>query len=157
MSHRAPCAYAALVGIRAIRHAAISTPDLDRAITFWAQLGFSVTRQWEWPSGTAVVDELIGIPDSAARAALLSGLGTELELFEFTEPSQPTAADPRPVHHHGYTHLCFEVDAIDRDVTRLRAAGMSFTGDPIEDSAGQRMIYGRDPDGNMIELIEPPK
>jgi glyoxylase I family protein len=150
-------AYAVLVGIRGIRHAAISTPDLDRAIVFWGHLGFSVTREWEWQTGVEVIDALIDTPDSAARAALLEGLGTELELFEFAAPPQPSAtSEPRPVHHHGYTHLCFEVDAIDVDIDRLASVGMTFWGPPIEDRGGQQMIYGRDPDGNVIELVQPP-
>ena len=42
------------------------------------------------------------------------------------------------------------------DAVPLAQAGMEFWSDPLTDSAGRRMIYGRDPDGNVVELIQPP-
>jgi len=37
-------------------------------------------------------------------------------------------------------------------VARLSLAGMTFWTEVITESAGARLIYGRDPDGNVIEL-----
>jgi len=139
--------------IRAMKHVAISTGDLDRAVDFWAALGFVETRRWDWPAGVEVINTLVGLPDSAARAALLEGPGTGLEIFEFVVPAP--GADTRSVHRPGYTHVCFEVDDLDDEIDRLAAAGMTFWAGPAEDRAGQRMVYGHDPDGNVVELVEP--
>jgi catechol 2,3-dioxygenase-like lactoylglutathione lyase family enzyme len=141
--------------IRGVRHTAISTPDLDRAAAFWAELGFVEVRRWQWPSGTAVVDGFLGVQDSAARAALLEGHGTGIELFEFASPAQPAVGDgPPAVHRHGFTHLCVEVDDVEAEMDRLGRVGMTFWNPPVTDPSGRCMVYGRDPDGNVVELVE---
>ena len=144
--------------VRRVLHTAISTPDLDRAVAFWAHLGFEPTRQWSWPAGTAVVDGFLGVPGSAARAALLEGPGGALEVFEFATPDP--AADPDRDHassiaRAGYTHLCLEVDDVDAEVARLAGVGMRFWAEPVTDPTGRRMVYGKDPDGNVVELVQP--
>ena len=59
----------------------------------------------------------------------------------------------RQLCDHGITHLCLEVDDIEAEHTRLSAAGMRFHHAPVQND-GAKMTYGRDPDGNVIELIE---
>ena len=139
--------------IRAFSHVAISTPDLDRAVKFWcAHLGFVEVRRWSW-NNLEIVDRLAGLPGSAARAVLLAGHGVGVEIFEFDAP--PQSADigrPRLVSDHGFTHVCFEVDDLEADVDRLTLAGMTFWAAPAVDQSGAKLIYGRDPDGNVIEL-----
>ena len=41
-------------------------------------------------------------------------------------------------------------------MTRLKAAGMEFNGSPVKFGDGSIFTYGRDPDGNIIELLEIP-
>lgn len=54
---------------------------------------------------------------------------------------------------HGICHLAFEVKDIDAEVARLRGAGVPFLSDPVP-QAYVKVCYGRDPDGNLFELIE---
>jgi glyoxylase I family protein len=143
------------MAVRRVQHTAISTPDLERAIAFWSELGFTEVRRWDWSRGNAVINGFLGLADSAARAALLEGHGHGVELFEFEVPDPPGGAE-RPVHRPGYTHLCFEVEGLDDEMARLGAAGMTFWDGPVTDPTGRRMVYGRDPDGNVVELVEPP-
>lgn len=141
----------AVVGVA---HVAISTPDLDRAVRFWTTVGFAEVRRWSWDR-VEVVDRLTGLVGSSATAALLEGFGFALELFEFSSPAQTRAdATGRPVSDHGLTHVCLTVDALDPEVERLRDAGMTFWADPVTDPRGARMTYGRDPDGNVVELVQ---
>ncbi|MFM7063429.1 MAG: VOC family protein [Actinomycetes bacterium] len=145
--------------VRRVMHTAISTPDLDRAVEFWSHLGFVATREWSWPEGTAHVDGFLGLPASAARAALLEGPGGALELFEFVTPDHGSGTDrdhASSIARAGYTHLCLEVDGLDDEIDRLREVGMTFWADPVTDPGGRRMVYGKDPDGNVVELVEPP-
>ncbi len=142
------------MAIRRVQHTAISTTDLDRAVGFWAQLGFDEVRRWDWAPGRDDIDGFLGLAGSAARAALLEGHGSGIELFEFAEPSPP-GGDERPVHRLGYTHLCLEVSGLDDEMARLCGVGMRFISDPVTDPSGRRMVYGRDPDGNVVELVEP--
>jgi catechol 2,3-dioxygenase-like lactoylglutathione lyase family enzyme len=140
--------------IHGIHHAAISTPDLERALGFYRDLlGAEIVTDFEWPAGLEVADRIVGLPGSSARAVMLRLGNAMVELFEFRSPT-PQAGDPeRPVCDHGITHICLDVSDIDAEYERLRAAGMRFHSQP-QDLGVVRTVYGRDPDGNVIELQE---
>jgi catechol 2,3-dioxygenase-like lactoylglutathione lyase family enzyme len=141
--------------IRGIHHTAISTPNLDRALAFYRdRLGFHVVFEFAWPAGTEVADRITGLRDSAARAVMLRAGNAHVELFEYASPP-PRPCDPgRPVADHGITHLCLDVRDLDAEYARLSAAGMTFHCPPQDIGPGLRTTYGRDPDGNVIELQE---
>ena len=141
------------MAIESVLHTAISTPDLDASVAFWSELGFSETRRWDWPAGVAVINELLGVQDSAARAALLEGHGTGVEIFEFSRPDPGRTVEP--VHRLGYTHMAFAVDDLDAEMERLASHGMTFWADAVTDRSGRRMVYGRSPEGYVIELVQP--
>ena len=65
---------------------------------------------------------------------------------------------PRQPYHRGYTHFALDVVDIDAEYQRLSENGMTFHAPPPsrEEMGGSalRAIYGRDPDGNIIELQE---
>ena len=54
----------------------------------------------------------------------------------------------------GIAHFCFQVTDLDEEYERLVAAGMEFVSGPVEQTPEVANCYGRDPDGNLIELIE---
>ena len=62
-----------------------------------------------------------------------------------------TAEADRPVCDHGFTHIALLVTDMDAEYERLTAAGMRFHCPP---GGNTRAIYGRDPDGNVVELME---
>lgn len=140
--------------ITGIHHTAISTPDLARAIDFYRDLmGFDLIMQHEQPPGDCDQEELMRLPGVSYASAVLRKGHSMIELFEFAAP-KPAASDPaRPVCDHGITHFCFHVDDLVAEVQRLEAAGMEFHCVP-KYSHGLGYIYGRDPDGNVLELIE---
>jgi catechol 2,3-dioxygenase-like lactoylglutathione lyase family enzyme len=140
--------------IRGIHHTAISTQNLDRALAFYRDLlGFEVAAEFEWPTGTEVADSITGLKDSAAKAVMLKAGNMMVELFEYSAPN-PREVDPaRPVCDHGITHICVDVVDIDAEYERLKAAGMTFHCPP-QDLGIAKATYGRDPDGNVVELQE---
>jgi len=142
------------MSIERLMHVAVSTADLDRAVQFWSHLGFHEVKRWDWPRGVSVINTFLGVEDSAARAALLEGHGSGIELFEFSAPEQP-GSDDRSIHRHGYTHVCLQVDDLDAELERLGTVGFRTSGPPTDTPDGRRMIYGQDPDGNTIELVQP--
>jgi len=117
-------------------------------------VSFSITpSQRALPKGIESVDRLIGLRDSSARMAMLKLRNAMLEIFEFASPA-PKPGDPdRPVNDCGLTHICLHVSGIDDEYQRLRNAGMRFHSPPL-DAGPTRCCYGRDPDGNVIELLE---
>jgi glyoxylase I family protein len=142
--------------INGINHVALSTSDLDRMIAFYRDiLGFEVRAEFEW-SGSAQIDELIGVPNSAARTCVVAAGNLYLELFQYRNPEVPRLSEPlRQPFDRGYTHICIDVTDIDAEHERLTAAGAHFNrAPPHQEMSGLKAIYGRDPDGNIIELQE---
>ena len=140
--------------IKGFHHAAISTPDLQRCIHFYTEIiGGAVAWEFGWDQGTPEADAVTGLSNSACRAAMLKIGDTFLEVFEYSTPPQPGRTELRPVNLHGITHVCLEVTDIDSEYQRLKAAGMQFNTEPMAQD-GSSMVYGRDPDGNVVELIE---
>ena len=145
--------------IRGIHHVAISTGDIDRLITFYRDvIGMEFVKESGWAAGSDQVDAIVGLQGSSARSAKLRLGNAYLELIQFLSP-EGAAQDPnRPVNNHGYTHICLDVVDIDAEFARLSAAGMAFhCAPPPATTVGpgaQRSTYGRDPDGNVIELQE---
>ncbi len=140
--------------IRGVHHVAISTGNLEAMLAFYRDLiGFEELGQVEWPVGTAQIDKVMGLQDTAARQVMLKLGNLCLEMFEFRSP-QPQPMDPqRPVCNHGHTHLCLDVTDIDEVYARLVAAGTHFNCPP-QDFGNVRATYGRDPDGNVFEIQE---
>ena len=128
-------------------HVSLSVADLD-AQEAWYRAAFGLGR----------VDERLDLPEVGVRTVILSG-GDGLR-FEFTElvGSEPV------VHADAYaataaqtfTHLALQVADLDAAFTRLTgecaAPVVSEPGPGATD--GVRYAYVRDPEGNLIELIE---
>jgi len=142
-------------GIRRINHVAISTPDLKRAVTFYRDvLGFEETERFAWEAGSESADLVTGLKDSAAQAVLLRLGEIDLELFQYESPRPRSADGDRPVCDHGITHIALDVEGIDAVHQALIAEGMRFHSTPQPTGDGMRSAYGRDPDGNVIEIQE---
>ena len=140
--------------IRGVHHVAVSTPDLDRLVAFYRDvMGAEVVYEGGWGRGSAIIDEIVGLKDSSCRQAMLKLGNAYLEFFQYESPT-PAPGDPeRPVCNHGYTHFCIDVTDIDAEYERLTAAGVRFNCPPPTFEGGPiRATYGRDPDGNVIEI-----
>jgi catechol 2,3-dioxygenase-like lactoylglutathione lyase family enzyme len=140
--------------IRGIHHTALSTGNFERSVAFYRDvLGFTLVMDHQWERGTRNMDVTQDLRGTAARVVLLRAANSMLEIFEYASPA-PRPLDPkRPLCDHGITHFCLEVDDIEAEFERLSSAGMHFHHPPVQND-GAKMTYGRDPDGNVIELIE---
>lgn len=139
-----------------IHHTAVSTLDLERSLRFYRdELGFEEITRGSWEKGTEFADEVTGLEDTAVDWVMLRTANSHLELFNWRSP-RPDAGDPnRPVNKPGYTHLCLEVTDLTAMYERLSANGMRFHCPPTDHGdMGCIATYGRDPDGNVIELVE---
>jgi glyoxylase I family protein len=112
--------------------------DLDRAIAFYTkQLGFQL-EQRSGPVATVVRGSL---------HLLLSG--------PRSSGSRPMP-DGRRQEPGGWNRIVLYVDDLDALVTSLRGAGTKFR-NTVEVGPGGKQIQIEDPDGNPIELHEPPR
>jgi len=141
--------------IHGIHHTAISSSNIERSLAFYRDLlGFTEVFNFDWEVGTKQLDDITGLSDSSARVVMLKAGNACIELFEFHSPDPKTMTAKRPVCDHGITHLCLQVSGIDAEYERLSDAGMEFHCPPQSVGDSLRATYGRDPDGNVIELLE---
>jgi catechol 2,3-dioxygenase-like lactoylglutathione lyase family enzyme len=137
-----------------IHHTALSTPDLARSLAFYRDLlGFEVEFEFAWDESNENFKRTHAVPQSAGRVAMLAREGARLEIFEYRKPAPRPQAAPPGNADHGISHFCLQVVDIDAEFARLKGAGMPFQSEPVP-QGNVKCCYGRDPDGNVIELIE---
>lgn len=139
--------------IRGIHHTAFSTPDLDRALHYYVDLvGAEVISCGDF-GDSPVVDAIVGLKNAKGRAAMLRLGNSNIELFEYHTPKGAPQKDNRPASDHGLTHICLEVTDVDAEYERMVAAGITFHCPP-QDMGELKATYGRDPDGNIFEILQ---
>jgi catechol 2,3-dioxygenase-like lactoylglutathione lyase family enzyme len=135
-------------------HVGISVADIDRSIAFYREM-FGMEQAcdvfaFDGPRFSAVM----GLPQASGRMCMITGGDVALELFEFAAP-EPEAQDPAyPVANHGISHFGFEVEDIEAVHARLSAAGVTLHAPVTTFASGMKATYGRDPDGNVFEIME---
>lgn len=142
--------------IRGIHHVAISTPNLERIIAFYRDyVGAEVVYEGGWKRGSDIIDTIVGLKNSEAKQAMLKIGNAYLEFFEYVSPAGNPKDPNYGVNHHGYTHFAFDVTDIDVVYNRLVQGGMTFHCPPPKfEGSAIRATYGRDPDGNVVEIQE---
>lgn len=143
-------------GARAgIHHTGLSTRDLDGLSAFYqSHFGFRpVEEPVSWIQDREAIARLIGARSTTGRMTMLNCGNIYLEIFEFGDP-EPIDDGPCRPWTLGYTHICLATQDIDADFERLRQLGMRFMQPRVTAVGRVRAIYGFDPDGNMIELIQ---
>ena len=113
--------------------------DVDAAVAFYAdRLGFEVQMRPAPPFATLTRGDLrllLNRPGGQGGAA------------------QPTP-DGRMPEPGGWNRFQIEVDDLDAEVERLRAAGARFRNEIVTGRGGRQILLG-DPAGNAVELFEP--
>ena len=141
--------------IRGVHHISISTNNFDAMLAFYRDvIGLPYAASYDWPEGTPVADQVVGLEQSATRTALLRAGNTFVEIFHYINPPGKDAVPGRPVNDAGLTHICFDVVDVDAEYARLCDLGVEFHTAPVEFGGTVRTTYGRDPDGNVFELQE---
>jgi catechol 2,3-dioxygenase-like lactoylglutathione lyase family enzyme len=151
--HEAPTSHSH--DVRGIHHVGITVRDLDRSLAFYRDLlGMRVLDRSKDEDVAAVV----GIPGARVQAADLdAGQGQVLELLEYGAPKAPaTLPDPNTI---GTCHVSLQVDNLPEAVARLETAGIGTLGEIVALTEGGvwtgcTVVYVRDPDGMIIELLE---
>jgi catechol 2,3-dioxygenase-like lactoylglutathione lyase family enzyme len=68
------------------------------------------------------------------------------------EPPGRGDLEERPPNEYGIRHIELDMVGIEAEYERLSAAGMRFVRPPQRSLGVYKAIYGRDPDGNILEL-----
>lgn len=144
--------------IRSFHHTSFTVADIPRAVEFWSGvLGFearpATRRDAPW------VAHAIGIPGASLTTVHLCGYGHWLEFMQF----DAVKADAQQLQPDmcGAGHVCLEVEDILVVRDRIIAAGGRAQGEVAticeQPRKGCKVVYLRDPNGILIELLEPPR
>lgn len=122
-----------------IHHVAIICSDYQKSKQFYVEiLGFSILQE------TYRADR------DSYKLDLKVGEHSQLELFSF---KHPPARVNRP-EACGLRHLAFAVDNLDRAVTELQDKGVAVEEIRMDEIAGKRFTFFKDPDDLPLELYE---
>lgn len=149
--------------IESIDHVNLVVRDLPLMTAFYRDtLGFQVTKQVSISGNW--IDETVGLKGVDADVVYLDlPSGPRIELIDYRTPHRIESSNSNQPHSLGLRHLAFRVSDIDQMVADLTAAGVEFQSDvkAVPDSqvtyAGgvrKRLVYFRDPEGNILELCE---
>lgn len=138
-----------------LHHTAITTRNYNNMLSFYQDiLGGELIRESQWEKGQTELDARTGLTDSVGRVALLKFGQAYFEIFEFTNPLIIERADVS-LAHPGITHFALSCEDCFVEYERLKKAGMIFNAPPWKTPAGGVFTFGSDPDGNIIEIIQP--
>jgi catechol 2,3-dioxygenase-like lactoylglutathione lyase family enzyme len=158
-----------LPGFERLDHVAITVPDLDAAMAFYAKtfgfkelyrLGpFDASQMPRMPDGRDWTAAHVNVPGAKLSLGMMRmGEGTSmLELFQYDAPADRSATPPRNCDAGGH-HLAFKVRDIDVAARYLSEHGCRLMDGPVVldegPSAGLKLRYVLDPWGNQLELVE---
>jgi catechol 2,3-dioxygenase-like lactoylglutathione lyase family enzyme len=122
--------------IERIDNVGVGVSDLERALDFYARLGFELLeREQETPSAT------------------LQAGGARLWVFEARGGAGVSRGPDPAANPVGVDHLSFWVEDVDLAYDSLRQAGVEFEAEPADQPWGARATSVVDPDGTRIYLL----
>ena len=138
-----------------LHHTAITTNRYVELLEFYVGvLGGELVRESQWEKGQTELDARTGLNNSAGRVALLKFGSGFFEIFEFKSPPYE-GRGTTSLAHSGLTHFALSCADCRAEYDRLVEAGMKFNAPPWLTPAGGVFTFGFDPDGNIIEIIQP--
>jgi methylmalonyl-CoA/ethylmalonyl-CoA epimerase len=134
--------------VTAVDHVGIAVPDLDAAITWYADTLGLVATHTETNEEQGVREAMLSAPgDTGAAVQLLAPLRADSPIGRFLDRSGP-----------GIQQMAYRVADIDAACAALREKGVRLLYDaPRRGTAGSRInfLHPRDAGGVLVELVEP--
>jgi catechol 2,3-dioxygenase-like lactoylglutathione lyase family enzyme len=136
-----------------IDHVSFTVADLEGTTGFYERLGFEPSKRYV--SAGPDAEEGTGTPGAEIEIQWLRHPegSAMLELLRYRDqPTEPAAHNSQV----GAAHLCLSVEDVESEHQRLRGEGVEFVSPPHHDEFGVCWVYMRDPDGNVVELLQDP-
>lgn len=130
-----------------VSHIGVRVRDLDASLKFYTALGFTEVKRLTVPD--QVAESLLGLaPPIGFEAVYLRNGGVVLQLLTFSGHPAPDEPE-RGMVEAGLTHLSIAV----ADLAATRDAVTAAGGAVVADPGGGFACMVRDPDGQLIELV----
>jgi lactoylglutathione lyase len=127
--------------IKGVHHVGIRVRSLETTRAFYEKLGFRFIAGPVGPEPVAIMTHPSGVTINLILNAL--------------NASEDNILMDVPEKHTGYTHMAFDVGGLSAVQGALADRGIPLSGGPVNLPGGTRIIFVRDPDGNVIELHRP--
>lgn len=128
-------------------HISLSVADLDKQRAFYSSA-----------LGMTEVEAKLSVPEASIRSVILcSATGLRIELVERRGSSASEFDDPfDAASRQGYGHWALDVLNLETALDRVLRHGARLVSQPAPAARpGAWFAYVKDPEGNLIELIEP--
>ncbi len=141
--------------MRAI-HLGMTVRNLQKTLDFYCNtLGAELLWEANRVQQGAQTDLIFGMAGTKVSVCGINLHGIIIEFFQFHQPAIDDATFYTTYKTAGWKHLALEVDDIQHEVERLKKQGVHFRY-PIQTLLGGAQItYFDDPDGILLELIQP--
>ncbi|ESP87039.1 VOC family protein [Candidatus Halobonum tyrrellensis] len=132
-------------------HYAVTVADLDRALEFYRDvLGLDVVDEFSLSDESFAT--AVGVDGATGSFVHLDADGVRVELIEY-DP-EGAAVDDQSVNQAGATHLGLSVSDVDAFYDGL-PEDVETLSPPQTTDSGARILFVRDPEGTLVELLEP--
>ena len=128
--------------IAGINHIGIRVSNLEKARSFYEQLGFEFLVGPIGPEPVAIMEHPSGVNINLILNAD-SGITENILMYV-------------PERHPGYTHMALDVTDIETIEASINMMGIEITEGPITLPDGGVMLFIRDQDRNVIEFHQSP-
>jgi len=135
----------------AAHHVGLTVSDLDRAVEFYEDV-FDLPVLARFSVSGDAFSTGVDVPDATGRFAHLDADGIRLELVEYDPEGDETRADR--VNQPGAAHVGLAVEDID-DFYRALSANVTTLSAPQTTESGSTICFVEDPEGNLVEVLEP--
>ena len=131
-------------------HVGITVSDLDRAVAFYTDT-FDLDVLAEFSVGGEAFADAVDVDGATGSFAHLDAGGARIELVAY-DP-EAAGSDPPELNRSGAVHVGLAVDDLDAFYEGLDD-GVETLSRPRTTESGTRILFVRDPEGNLIEVLE---
>ena len=139
--------------VKKFDHVTIVVRDVAAAKQFFGLLGFRETHATVI-SGK-VIEDYMGIEGIEADHVTLAieNPHSEVQLLRYRHPDAIADANIAKLNKLGFNHICFAVDDLDAEVTRLTAAGVKLR-NSVMDFLDRKLVFLCGPENITVELAQ---
>ena len=133
-------------------HVGVTVADLDRAVEFYAET-FDLDVVAEFAVGGDAFAEAVAVDGAAAEFAHLDAGDAIVELVAY-DPADEAGRDGDPdLNRPGASHLGLTVDDVEAFYAGL-GDDVATLSPPRTTESGTTVLFVRDPEGNLIEVLD---